>query len=255
MIRAAFFDVDGTLLSFHTHQVAPGTMRAITRLREMGGKIFLSTGRPKIIIPDLPFAVDGFITMNGALVLGPNGEHILANPIPQEDTERWIDYAEKQQLCTMLFTADGMIASQINATGLAIRDQLGFKMPPIADIQDMHGIEAFQIISLMEASHDAEVAEMLSQCRLPRWHPLFTDIVARGNSKARGMEVLCQQVGIAQADTIAFGDGGNDIEMLRWAGVGIAMGNASDTVKQAADLITADTDHEGIEQAINQLLP
>ncbi|MBQ9418506.1 MAG: HAD family hydrolase [Bacteroidales bacterium] len=254
MIRAAFFDIDGTLLSFRTHQVSAGTLRAISKLRQNGTQIFLSTGRPKVLIPPLPFEVDGLITMNGALVLGKRGEHLLSNPIPQTDTEHWIDYAAQHKLCTMLFTADSMIASQINAAGIALRDQLGFTMPPVADIQSLHGIETFQIIALMEANRDGEVSALLPNCRLPRWHPQFTDIVARGNSKARGMEVLCHQVGIAQADTIAFGDGANDIEMLRWAGIGIAMGNASPEVKQAADLVTADADHEGIEQTINQLL-
>ena len=60
--------------------------------------------------------------------------------------------------------------------------------------------------------------------------------------------------GIEQAETIAFGDGANDIEMLQWAGIGIAMGNAADTVKDAADMVTTDVDNEGIEHAVNEIL-
>ena len=255
MIRAAFFDIDGTLLSFRTHRVSPGTLRAIGRLRRQGVLVFISTGRPKVLIPELPFPTDGLITMNGALVLGPEGETLLSNPVPQTDTEAWLDYAAAHGLCTMLFTADGMIASQLNPAALAIRDQLDFAMPPVVDIDRLRGTLAYQIIALMPESMDAALAPLLPHSRLPRWHPQFTDIVAAGNSKALGMEALCRHFGIDRRDTIAFGDGANDIEMLHYAGTGIAMGNAADCVKEAADLVTADVDHEGIEQAVNQLLP
>ena len=84
--------------------------------------------------------------------------------------------------------------------------------------------------------------------------PVLTDIVAAGNSKAEGMAAICRHFGINRQDTLAFGDGANDIEMLRWAGTGVAMGNAADIVKQAADMVTLDVDNEGIEHAVNQIL-
>ena len=101
---------------------------------------------------------------------------------------------------------------------------------------------------------DSAVGELLPHCRLPRWHPYFTDIVSFDNSKARGMEAICHHYGIRQEETIAFGDGANDIEMLDWANIGIAMGNADEKVKKHADLITTDVDNEGIENAVNKLL-
>ena len=154
----------------------------------------------------------------------------------------------------MMFTADGMMASQPNAIGLKIREQLEFEMPPFVPIDAMRGVEAYQLIAIMPSEMDKEVGNMLSHCRLPRWHPAFTDIVAAGNSKAAGMEAVCRHFGIRQDETLAFGDGGDDIEMLQWAGIGVAMGNAADTVKAHADRVTTDVDHEGIETAVNQLL-
>ena len=106
----------------------------------------------------------------------------------------------------------------------------------------------------MPGEMDATVAELIPHCRLPRWHPYFTDIVAHDNSKAHGMEAICKHYGIRREETIAFGDGANDIEMLEWAGIGVAMGNAADAVKVHADHVTTDVDHEGIETAINTLL-
>ena len=252
MIKAAFFDIDGTLLSFTTHRVSEGTIRAFDTLHRHGVRTFISSGRPMVLIPPMPVDFEGHITMNGGLVFTP--EKILSsNPIPAEDLNAWIDFAKHNNICTMVFTADAMMLAQPNEVGLKLRDQLEFTMPPVVDIDEMRRQEAFQIIALMPSELDKQVASTLPHCRLPRWHPAFTDIVANGNSKARGMETLCRHFGIQQEETLAFGDGGNDIEMLQWAGIGVAMGNAEQSVKDNADLVTADVDHEGIEQAVNQL--
>ena len=252
MIKAAFFDIDGTLLSFRTHRVSAGTVRAFDTLHRHGVRTFISSGRPMVLIPPMPVAFEGYITMNGGLVFTPE-KTLFSNPIPRQDSDAWIDYAKRRNLCTMVFSRDGMYASQLNEAGEQIRNQLEFEMPPVVDIEALRQHEAYQLIALMPAALDAEVASLLPHCRLPRWHPAFTDIVAAGNSKAIGMEAICSHFGIRQEETIAFGDGGNDIEMLEWAGIGVAMGNADDSVKEHADRVTASVDEEGIEKAVNQI--
>ena len=252
MIKAAFFDIDGTLLSFKTHRVSEGTVRAFERLHKAGVRTFISSGRPMVLIPQMPVTFEAYITMNGGLVFTPD-KVLLSNPIPREDLLRWVDFAKERNLCTMVFTADGMMLAQPNEMGMKLRDQLEFEMPPVVDIEAMRDAEAYQIIALMPAQMDGAVKELLPHCRLPRWHPYFTDIVADGNSKAKGMEAICNLFGIRQEETIAFGDGGNDIEMLQWAGVGVAMGNAAPEVQQAADMVTASVDDEGIEKAVETL--
>ena len=251
-IKAAFFDIDGTLLSFKTHRVSEGTIRAFRTLHNHGVLTFISSGRPMILIPEMPVDFEGYITMNGGLVFTQQ-QNLLSNPIPREDSSHWVDFAKKNNICTMAFTADGMMASQINEIGMKVREQLEFQMPPVVPVEEMRNHEAYQIIALMPATMDKEVAALLPHCRLPRWHPAFTDIVANGNSKAAGMDAICRHFGIRQEETIAFGDGGNDIEMLQWSGIGVAMGNADDKVKAAADMVTTDVDNEGIENAVNRL--
>lgn len=254
MIRAAFFDIDGTLLSFNTHHVSEGTVRAFDKLHRHGVRTFISSGRPMVLIPPMPVSFEGYITMNGGLVFTPHST-LLSNPIPQEDCNTWLDFAKQHNLCTMIFTAVSMMLTQPNEAGLKLRDQLEFTLPPIVDIDKMRGIETYQIIALMPAELDKQVAALLPHCRLPRWHPAFTDIVADGINKAAGMEAICRHFGIRQEETLAFGDGGNDIEMLQWAGIGVAMGNAEQAVKEAANLVTSSVDDEGIEQAVKQLFP
>ncbi|MBR1550119.1 MAG: HAD family hydrolase [Bacteroidales bacterium] len=259
MIKAAFFDIDGTLLSFETHRVSPGTVRAFERLHRAGVRTFLSTGRPDVLIPQMPVTFEGKITMNGGLVFtepseGLTSEVLLSNPILDKELQVWIDMAKDKNLCTMVFTKDSMLLANPNEVGLKLRNQLEFEMPPVVNIDTMRGQTAYQIIAIMPGEMDAAVAELLPHCRLPRWHPYFTDIVATDNSKAHGMEAICRHYGIRQEETLAFGDGANDIEMLEWAGIGVAMGNAADNVKAHANHVTTDVDHEGIETAVNQLL-
>lgn len=90
----------------------------------------------------------------------------------------------------------------------------------------------------------------LPGCEATRWNPLFTDIVPRGGSKQVGMEKLLAHFGIRREECMAFGDGGNDIPMLRYAGIGVAMGNAREEVKAAADYVTSSVDEDGIAMAL-----
>ena len=252
MIKAAFFDIDGTLLSFETHRVSEGTIRAFDTLHRHGVRTFISSGRPMVLIPPMPVSFEAHITMNGGYVF-TRDQVLLSNPIPDGDLDAWLDFAKQYNICTMIFTADSMMLAQPNEAGHKLRNQLEFTMPPVVDIEAMRSARVYQIIALMPAELDYRVGALLPHCRLPRWHPAFTDIVASGNSKAMGMEAICRHFGIRQDETLAFGDGGNDIEMLQWAGIGVAMGNAEQMVKDCADMVTADVDNEGIEQAVNKL--
>lgn len=202
----------------------------------------------------MPLRFEGRITMNGALVFTEEGETLLSNPIPADDMRRWLDYAEAHELCTMVFDRDTMCIANVNKVAWGIQSELDMPMPPVVEIGAMRSLAAYQIIALTPPETDRELQRLMPGCRMPRWCDAFTDIVAAGNSKALGMEAVCRHFGIRQQETLAIGDGGNDIEMLRWAGIGVAMGNATPEVQAAADMVTTDVDHEGIEYAVDQIL-
>lgn len=253
MIKAAFFDIDGTLLSYGARQVSPATVEALQALRQRGIRLFISSGRPTVLIPPMPMDFDGYVTMNGCYCY--MGDRVLLrNPIPQEDTDRWLRFCQREGLCTLLFTEHEMYASShSDPIVLAVRDQLEFDMPPYLPLEEMIGLEAYQLFAVMPASRDAEVLELLPHCRLPRWHPEFSDLINAEGSKARGIDSLISPLGIRPDECIAFGDGGNDIEMLQYCGIGVAMGNAADEVKREADYVTTSVDDDGITHALVQL--
>lgn len=253
MIKAAFFDIDGTLLSFKTHLVSPGTIQAFEELHRQGIHTFISSGRPKVLIPPMPVGFDGYVTMNGGYCFVGN-QVLLCNPIPQQETDRWLQYAEQENLCTMIFTEHEMfVNTHSDPVANAIRNQLEFQMPPLLPTRQMMGRETFQVIAIMPAERDNDVLQMLPHCRLPRWHPQFSDLVNADNSKATGIDSILHHYGIDRNECIGFGDGGNDIEMLDFCGIGVAMGNADDNVKAHADYVTTSVDDEGIANALRQL--
>ncbi len=253
MIKAAFFDIDGTLVSFKTHTVSEGTVRAFDKLREKGIRTFISTGRPYCLLPEMPLKFDGYVTMNGGYCfMGDTVCH--KNPIPQADSDRWVRYAMERNICTMLFSEKEMFVNRLDdPMGMEISEEVKIDIPPQLDTAKMLGIEAYQFIAVMEPEEDARVLELLPHCRLPRWHPHFSDLINFDNSKAVGIESIISRLGITKEECIGFGDGANDIEMLEYCGIGVAMGNAKDEVKSHADYVTTSVDEEGIETALKQL--
>jgi Cof subfamily protein (haloacid dehalogenase superfamily) len=252
VIKAIFFDIDGTLLSFKTHRLSPGTCRAFDELKRRGILTFISSGRPQVLIPEMPIHFDGYITVNGGYCF--MGEKvILSNPLNPDDATNWLKYVDEHKLVTMLFSHNEMFVNRVDDAALRLRSQLEFKMPPLLSTADMRGREVYQFIAMIPADKDEEVLQLLPHSRLPRWHPAFSDLIPQNSSKARGIEQIALHLGLQRNELMAFGDGGNDIEMLDYVGLGVAMGNSTKQVQQHAQYVTTDVDHEGILNALTTL--
>ena len=90
----------------------------------------------------------------------------------------------------------------------------------------------------------------LPECKALRWSVAFINVVDQNGGKAGGIAETCAKYGFGQKEIMAFGDGGNDIDMLEYAGIGVAMGNAGETAKVAADYVTTAVDDDGIYNAL-----
>ena len=108
----------------------------------------------------------------------------------------------------------------------------------------------FQLTPFFDEDYEKEMMARLTDCTVGRWHPAFTDITAKGADKGEGLLAMTQHLGLNPQHTIAFGDGGNDSSMIRTAGIGVAMGNAMDSLKQEADYVTSSVDEDGILKAL-----
>ena len=106
-----------------------------------------------------------------------------------------------------------------------------------------------QLCFFFDKEIEQEVMGQLPGLTATRWCDVFVDINAEGVNKAAGIRSFADYLGLDLSETMAFGDGGNDIPMLRAAGIGVAMGNASDEVKSYADYVTDHIDNDGLYKA------
>ena len=107
-----------------------------------------------------------------------------------------------------------------------------------------------QLIFFGNIEQEEAVLRGMPACEATRWTHLLCDIIPRGGGKHIGIQKVLDHYGFAREECMAFGDGDNDITMLRYAGIGVAMGNADAAVKAAADYVTTGTDASGIAKAL-----
>jgi hypothetical protein len=252
MIKALFFDIDGTLVSFRTHRIPQSTLDAVSEARRKGIKVYIATGRPRPYVDNLgTMEHDGIISVNGASCITSDGVVIANKCIPREDVKRMIDYANKHQLPVAVADDDYSFAAYVDDSFREVYELLDLAIPEIRPMEDALKMEVKQFVAFFPKEKDDEIkGEVLTHCNIFRWHPAFADCIIDDMSKATGIDAVCEYYGFTAADAMAFGDGGNDMEMLRHVGVGVAMGNARDEVKACADYVTDSVDEDGIVKAL-----
>ncbi len=250
-IRAAFFDIDGTLTSFVTHQIPESTMDAIDRLRRNGIRCYISTGRHRSYV-NLPIEFDGYITINGGLTYV--GDRLIdRHPMSKVDVERFVEKLNKTVPCAFVLE-DRVVMNYCNQTTDEIFELVNMTVPPIVDPRTIINEDIFQFIAFFSPEEEETVMRELPNCIATRWNPLFSDVVPKGISKSVGIDAVGRHFGFTADEVIAFGDGGNDVEMLEHVGIGVAMGNAGEDVKAVANFVTKSVDEDGVDWAVRELL-
>lgn len=250
MIRAVFFDIDGTLVSFKTHEVPSSARKALFELHEKGSRLFIATGRAKgglEVLKDLPF--DGYITLNGQFCFDADGNVLYENTIVKEDLEVLLSEIEKDPFPAGFVMRDSKVFNFRDERVDAIHAITHNDNHPAGDVSHVLEESIYQVMSFVDEEREKQLLEKMPHCTSGRWHPLFTDISPIGGTKVRGIDVFLKHHGISLDETMAFGDGGNDFEMLEYVPHSVAMGNAPDFVKAIASYVTDDVDHDGLAAA------
>lgn len=250
--EAIFFDIDGTLISFETHTIPQTTINAIRRLKRKGVKLIIATGRSICDLNNLEdLKFDAYITANGAYCVNDRGEVISKNLIGKDNLLSLVEYQRQKPFPCVFMTEKGNFANFIDESVIEINNLVNLPIPPIKSMQEILELNIFQIDAFVTKDEEFELfSKVLTGCEGSRWHPSFIDINAMNSNKASGIDAILKHFQIDIDSTMAFGDGGNDIPMLQRVKVGIAMGNASDSVKSVADYITTSVDDDGIWKAL-----
>ena len=250
MIKAAFFDVDGTLLSHKSRSVQQSARNAIDALKARGIKCVVATGRQLPEMEKLPvadIAFDGYITMNGQLIYDDRKRVIKGTPITGELKDALLRMFGERKLPVLLVEKDRMYLNFVNDHVVAAQADISSAIPAV---DTYSGREIYQVCVYLTERQEACLEPLRPLCSINRWHWGGVDITTRGNHKGVGVREYLESQGFGPEEAIAFGDAENDVEMLRLAGIGVAMGNGTPEAKAAADYVTSDIDENGIENAL-----
>lgn len=249
MIKAAFFDVDGTFYSHEIHGVPESHLKVLDALKKKGIKTFLATGRHFEELKDLDMAdiaFDGYVMLTGQICTDKDKNLIFGNPIKRENAEFLFHAFEKKELPMMLVEKDHFYVNM--QSDIVVNGQAAISSPtPSLGVYE--GAPIYQMVVYGGKEVERELAKKVPDCTFTRWSDFGVDVISKDGGKVIGIQKILEHYGIRQEEMIAFGDGENDMEMLQFAGIGVAMGNAEAEVKALADYVTADIDDDGIWKA------
>jgi len=251
-------DLDGTLLT-SKNVVSEKTGKSLRRAEAKGHYVVLASSRPprsvQRIALELGLKSTIRISLNGSFVF--EEDHVLANiPIPRPNLFGISELVSALDLHLSAYTEWAWWSRQRDEVLATEESMVGFA----ADIVGGAIHRALNSNKLMVVGFPERILELqrlviqsMSDVSATLSKPDYCEIVARGVSKASGLETVCAHLECEPQDVIAFGDGENDIELLRFAGTAVAMGNAIEALKSVASIVALDHDHDGIEAVLQHL--
>ncbi len=257
MRKVIFLDVDGTLIN-HSRNIPESAKEALIKAKQNGHYLVLCTGRThKIIESELLIYFDGVVASAGAHILWGN-EEIYHSSIPKEAISHAIKVLDKYGANYVFQGNSGRVADEVNRNALieffAVTGEKDISKS-FVDNSDYHLLDKYSIESgfYIHATRTVEeIQEELGDvikvtgASFGNERVYNGELTLNGVNKATGMERLLTHLGLTQADSVAFGDGPNDFEMIEYAHVGVAMGNAIDELKIVANMVTDHIDEDGL---------
>jgi len=264
--------MDGTLLD-SGKKIPPENIDAVKLAKEAGVYFVIATGRHdsmiKAYLDDLHIEMP-VISCNGAMVREPFSDRVFSlHPLTKEQTMDIVESAKSAGADYHIYCHDSIYGEKVSGKityytelnrQLPEREQIKLLTDPdykkfIAESDE----EFFKVLILQDNPDKLALARDRIHSRTgimaSQSDKNLIDVMQSGITKARAMAELCEKLGIRQEETAAIGDQLNDLHMIKWAGIGVAMANAVDEVKKAAQLVTGRSNNEsGVAEAIKKLL-
>ncbi len=246
MIKIAFFDIDGTLIDMNKKKITEKMLETLKKLKENGIKICISTGRPPIAVPKFEgVEFDAYLTYNGSLCYSGD-EIILSNSIATEDVQRVVRNTAEIGRPVALSTRNNVEA---NGNDQDLSDYFGICGQKVPQAEDFEKLQKETIYQMMVGCRESDYPQILKDVKTAQivaWWDRAADIIPTGGGKGAGVAKILEYYHLDRSEAVAFGDGNNDIQMLQAVDHGIAMGNASDSVKEKASDVCGSVADDGI---------
>ena len=266
-----FLDIDGTLVDYDA-KMPSSALKAVKQARANGHKVFIASGRScSMIYPELleDNLFDGYIAAGGAYV-SCGSEIIFQSFIEGKSLLNLVNYFRAWGIKGIAHRADGIycerefidiVIPEMLRTGYSedlIKKSYG-RIVVIDDLSELKGIEKFSFYMAPKTTKqifddlggefyvvDFSVGDVKSDT-------FFGEINMSNVNKATAIDAVIKHFSVSVSDTIAFGDSRNDLEMIEFAAIGVAMGNATEIIKKAADFVTTNVSNDGIYNAFSKL--
>ena len=248
-------DLDGTLTN-RDKVVTPRTKAALMKAQERGKKVVLASGRPTQGV--MPLAKElrldeysGYIlSFNGGRIINcKTGETVFARSLPVSANKKIIGLAEEHQVDIVTYEGSRIISSNPESPygklESRINEYVNFEVPKFLMMEDG------DYLAMVEPKVKAAMGKNFS---VYRSDPFFLEVLPKGIDKAQSLERLLEVLGLTKEQMIACGDGYNDLTMIKYAGLGVAMENAVLPVRSAADYITASNNDDGVGLVVEKFM-
>ncbi|AKE40097.1 Cof-type HAD-IIB family hydrolase [Corynebacterium camporealensis] len=263
-------DIDGTFLD-PNHRVSKRNRDAVLRAHQAGTHFVLATGRPHRwiapVLDQLPLR-PLCVTANGAVLYDADSDNVLeAHEVAPGVLSHVVDIAKQA------FAPHGGVSFAVERAGKSVRDPLdelfvvdhSYSEEPVFDgfgiaaLDDLVSVPAVKLLVRNLHLSAPEMYDVLApHVDQNKAHVTYSmnegilEVAAPGVTKAKGLDAVAQHFNVTAEQTITFGDMPNDIEMLQWAGTGVAMGNAAPAVKEAADFVTTPNSESGVANVLER---
>jgi len=263
-IKLVALDLDDTLLDPGL-KISAACAQAIREARAQGARITISTGR--MFRSALPYAqqlrIDvPLITYQGAWVKNSlSGEILYNKPVPDMLAREIIQYFKAAGVHCHSYYDDQLVMESLSEEGRFYSQLAGVDIVLSNDLLgDLKHYDAMKIMAII--FDERLVLEMEQELRskygeklhITRSKPYFLEVMHPLANKAKALEVVAGHYGIQRHEVMAVGDSYNDLEMIEWAGLGVAMGNACEAVKDAADFVSFSNEEEGVCEALRRFV-
>ncbi|MWV42449.1 Cof-type HAD-IIB family hydrolase [Paenibacillus sp. HJL G12] len=258
-------DLDDTLLR-DDQSISPRTKEALMTAQKEGVKVVLASGRPtfgmKEIAKELELEKFGsfILSFNGAKIINcRTGEEIFSSTLSVDTVQQLFEISQREKLSMLTYLGDHIVTEDRNEytdiesglTGMSIREVDSFVQAVQEPVVKVLMVDAPEKVVEAEKKLQEELAGELS---VMRSKPFFLEFTEAGVDKGTSLHQLIRHLGILQEEVIAMGDSFNDLAMIRFAGLGVAMGNARDEIKDAADYVTDTNMNDGVAKVIEKFV-
>ena len=261
-------DLDGTLTN-RNKEITPKTKETLMKAQKQGKIVVLASGRPTYGV--MPLAEELHLEDYGGYILSFNGgiimncktkEVVFSRQIPAESNGKIIDLAQEHNVSILTYENRTLLTNRPEDQYVQLESRINtLKIIPMT-IEELKAHVTFSVpkflmtddgdyLAMVEPKVKAALGKNFS---VYRSDPFFLEILPKGIDKAQSLERLLAVIGVKREEMIACGDGYNDLTMVQYAGLGVAMGNGVLPVRKAADYITLTNEEDGVAHVVEKFM-